>query len=113
MNLFGFGKKRKNNDNIEDDVVYNDIGDEIHIFSDEDKTAVIKKLNPFSWLSTGEQWCPECHEPLTHNDGYWECDICKYSITDDEAEEGEGYPTHKSTYEDDYEEYYPNDSLYD
>lgn len=52
-------------------------------------------------LLTGEQYCPDCHIPLAHRpEGYYECEICNYSITDEEAEEGYGHPTLESTYED-------------
>jgi hypothetical protein len=70
------------------------------------KKAEIEKINISMWLSTGEQYCPDCHRKATHEDGYWECDICKWSITDEEADYGDGYPTLEATYEDDYFECY-------
>ena len=51
---------------------------------------------------TGEQWCPYCHEKMEHKDGYFECQKCYHSITDDEAEEGDGFADLQSTYEDDF-----------
>lgn len=54
------------------------------------------------FLPTGEQYCPYCHIKISHRDeGYYECEICNYSITDEEADYGDGYPTLESTYEDD------------
>ena len=54
------------------------------------------------FIHTGIQYCPYCHTMTSRRaEGYYECDICNYSITDEEAENGEGYPTLESTYEDD------------
>ena len=58
-------------------------------------------INIDSFLPTGNQYCPDCHTVMAHRDGYYECEICNYSITDDEAEDGYGHPTLESTYEDD------------
>lgn len=79
-----------------------------HIFQQKNQRREvifnIKKLSALDWLPTGEEYCPDCHKLLMHRDGYWKCDICKYSITDDD-----GYPTLDSTYEDDYGTYYEDD----
>lgn len=68
-------------------------------------------INMRYFLPTGFQYCPYCHTMTSHRaEGYYECDICNYSITDEEAENGEGYPTLESTYED---EIYTYDLLED
>ena len=74
---------------------------------------MVKKLDHKAWLATGEEWCPDCHKLMTHKDGYWECDDCKYGITDEESAYGDGYPTLQSTYENDYEEYFNNTPIDD
>ncbi len=93
-------------------IIHNDFGEEIHVFGDDELR--VKKLDPSIWLPTGQQWCPDCHIPAEHRgegeDGYWECPQCRWSITDQEAEDGDRYPTLESTYEDDYGEYYSDDN---
>ena len=43
-------------------------------------------INMNHFLPTGEQYCPYCHTLTAHrSEGYYECDICNYSITDEEA----------------------------
>ena len=65
-------------------------------------------INLEYFLPSGEQYCPYCHTKTAHRAaGYFECEICFYSITDEEAENCEGYPTLESTYE---EEIYHYDS---
>lgn len=68
-------------------------------------------INNSYFLPTGEQYCPDCHTQMAHReDGYFECEICYYSITDEEAANGEGHPTLESTYE---AEIYSYDELED
>ena len=63
-------------------------------------------INLKYFLPTGEQYCPDCHAKMSHRaEGYFECDICYYSITDEEAENGEGCSTLESTYEDELYEF--------
>ncbi|MDR1549076.1 MAG: hypothetical protein LBT06_10875 [Hungatella sp.] len=81
-------------------ITYNGIGEEIHVFDGQNGREAIKKLH--AKLPTGKEYCPDCHKPIIHKAGYWECQICKYSITDEESEYGDGYPTLESTYEEDY-----------
>lgn len=84
-------------------VVTNDIGEEIHVMTGDDREVRAKKLSMADFLYSGEEYCPECHRICEHRDeGYWECPICFYSITDEESEEGYGYPTLNSTYKDDF-----------
>lgn len=101
------------NDYEEEGIQYDGAGNEVHIFNGPLGKMFIKKLSSLDWLPTGEQYCPDCHVQLVHRDGYWECEECKYSITDDEADNGDGYPTLDSTYEDDYGTYYEDDSCTD
>lgn len=91
--------KRKNQT---EKIETNAIGEEIHVFSGTNGTVRIKKLSMFSKLPTGNQFCPDCHKPITHKQDYWECNICNYSITNEEVENGDGFPTLESTYENDY-----------
>ena len=85
------------------------IGDVIHEIVGSNGPMLVKKLDMSVWLPTDEQYCPECHKRMEQLDGYFECSSCGYSITDDEVEYGDGYPTLESTYEDDYDEYYDED----
>lgn len=101
----GLFRKKKNNV-VKETIVKNTIGQDVHIFDGPDGITKIKKIDSFTRLYTGLEYCPECHCLMTHQIGYWECDICKHSITDEESEFGEGYPTLESTYENDYGEYY-------
>lgn len=100
--------KRKN-DYEEEGIQYDGAGNEIHIFNGPLGKAFVKKLSAINWLPTGEQYCPDCHCLMTHTDDYWECDECRYTITDDEADNGDGYPTLDATYENDYGTYYDED----
>ncbi|MFI3173949.1 MAG: hypothetical protein R3Y53_01955 [Bacillota bacterium] len=70
-----------------------------YIFKDETREVMIEKLDVSIWLLTGEQYCPECHIKTTHKDGYYECPECNWSITDEEAEDGEGYPTEEASHD--------------
>lgn len=88
--------------NKKERVVQNDIGEEIHIFDGASGEVRIKKMSMFSRIPTGEQYCPDCHKPIIHKKDFWECEICNYSITDDEVLDGDGFPTKESTYENDY-----------
>lgn len=57
-------------------------------------------INIKYFLPTGNQYCPYCHVMTAHRpEGYYECEICNYSITDEEAADGDGYHTLESTYE--------------
>ncbi len=89
------GRKRKQSEKI----IKNTIGEEIHIFDDGIR---IKKISMFSRLPSGQQFCPNCHKPIVHKNNYWECMICNYSITDNEVQNGYGYPTEESSYDNDY-----------
>jgi len=94
--------KFMNKKETKETITYNDIGEEIHVFDGPNGKAAIKRLHSESKLPTGKEYCPDCHKPIIHKAGYWECQICKYSITDGESEYGDGYPTLESTYEEDY-----------
>ncbi len=87
----------------------NAIGEEIHIFDGANGKARIKKLSMFSKIPTGKQFCPYCHIVIEHKNNYWECDKCNYSITDEEINCGDGFPTIESTYENDYGDIYGED----
>ena len=102
------GSFKKKTKITKDEIIVNEIGQESHVLDGDNGPMIIKELDPTIWLHTGKQWCPDCHKELTHKDGYWECDECLYSITDEECEYGDGYPTLESTYENDYEEYFKN-----
>ena len=93
------GRKKKN------DTILNAIGDAIHVVGD----MLVKEVHPSDWLPTGEQWCPECHVKMERKEDEFVCPECGTDITVEEAEEGWGYPTLESTYEDDYGEYYEED----
>lgn len=84
----------------------------LHVFDDGTSRAVVKKEAAGIWISTGMQFCPDCHTSCVHheNGSYWECPQCKYSITDDEVAYGDGYPTEESTYEDDYSDFYSDET---
>lgn len=101
----GLFRKKKNN-SVNETIIKNKIGQDIHVFDGPDGITKIKKIESRTRLTTGLEYCPECHCLTTHKEGYWECDICLYSITDEESLYGSGYPTLESTYENDYEEYY-------
>lgn len=96
------GSLKNHKKNQTERIAKNEIGEEIHIFDGPNGKARIKKISMFSRLSTGNQYCPDCHKPINHKNGYWECNICNYSVTDDEVEIGDGFPTLESTYENDY-----------
>lgn len=99
-------KKKKQTEQV----ALNAIGEEIHIFDGSNGKARIKKVSMFSRIPTGFQFCPDCHKPIVHKKNFWECDICNYSIADEEIKNGEGFPTEESTYENDYGEIY-NDEM--
>lgn len=99
-------KKKKQTEQL----ALNTIGEEIHIFDGPNGKARIKKVSMFSRIPTDFQFCPDCHKPIIHKNNFWECDICNYSITDEEVKNGEGFPTEESTYENDYGEIY-NDEI--
>lgn len=96
----------KHNKKHTEKIIKNSIGEEIHIFDGDNGNVRIKKLSMFSRVSSGYQFCPDCHTVINHRNGYWECDICNYSITDDEVDYGNGFPTLESTYENDYGDIY-------
>lgn len=75
-------------------------GKVIHRFDGPGGKALIWEHEPEPSFD-GEVWCPDCHEQCTRREegSYWECDICKYSITDEDIEDGEGYFTLESTFE--------------
>lgn len=106
MSLFDKWIKNDNNDDDGEEIILNGNGDEVHVF--KDGTTILESHTEY-WLPTGEEWCPDCHVLMEHKDGYWECPDCGHSITDEESEYGEGYPTKESTYEDDYDTYYSDD----
>lgn len=110
MGLFGSGKKKK--DDVKETIIKNSIGEDVHVFDDGTGQPVsIKLLNSEYRMPTGLQYCPYCHIQCSHRDErYWECEECNYSIDDEEVEFGDGYPTLESTYEDDYGEYYSEQS---
>lgn len=115
MSLFKNGKKNKHKKegNIEDIVLFNGIGEEVHLLNGKNGPMLIKKEDSSIWLQTGEEYCPDCHCLMQHKDGYWECAICKYSITDEESAEGEGCPSLESTYARDYDDYFSRMNLSD
>lgn len=100
------GRGANKTENIKETIIYNDIGEEIHILKGIHGSMSVKKIEYDYNHFTGEEWCPYCHTKIEHLEGYWECPICNYSITDDEVEYGDGYPSLEATYEDDYGEYY-------
>lgn len=102
-------KKRKKKQT--EQIIHNAIGEEIHVFDGSNGKARIKRMSMFSRIPTNIQFCPDCHKPIIHKNSFWECDICNYTITDEEVENGDGFPTIESTYENDYGEIY-NDELY-
>lgn len=102
--------KNKKQDYEEENIEYDGAGNEIHIFNGPLGKAFVKKISMANWLPTGEQYCPDCHCLMKHKSDYWECGKCGYTITDDEADNGDGYPTLDATYENDYGTYYEDDS---
>lgn len=70
---------------------------------DDEYEVIFEKLSMKDFLPTGEQWCPDCHVKCIHKDGYFECPECNWSISDEEVEYGDGYPTLEST---EYRDYY-------
>lgn len=90
-------------------IIKNSIGDDVHIFTDDKSEVRIKKISMFDKCYTGKQYCPDCHKEIKQLDGYFECPICFYSITNEEAEHGDGYQTLESTYIDDYGSIYISD----
>lgn len=101
-------KKRKKKQT--EQIIHNAIGEEIHVFDGPNGKTRIKRMSMFSRIPTNIQFCPHCHKPIIHKNNFWECDNCNYSITDEEVENGDGFPTMESTYENDYGEIY-NDEL--
>lgn len=94
-------RKRK----VSEEIIHNDAGEEIHILNDGVQGEMrLKKYDPSDYIYDGEQWCPDCHVQAVHHveDQYFECPLCKWSITDDEAEAGDGYPTEQASYRDDF-----------
>lgn len=54
------------------------------------------------------QYCPDCHVLCIREEDVFQCPTCDYYICDSDIEDGEGYPTLASTYEDrDEEDEYP------
>lgn len=70
------------------------------------------KNNNFKGMTFGaSQYCPDCHVACEHKGDYWECPICRYSITDEEVEFGDGCSTLESSYEqENYETIYHDPS---
>lgn len=99
----GFSKRNKIHT---EKIITNEIGEEIHVFDGDNGKVRIKKVSMFSKESSNYQFCPDCHKIINHKNGYWECDICNYSITDEEVDDGEGFSTLEATYENDYGEIY-------
>ena len=89
-------------DKFTERVVKNDIGEEIHIMTGEDREVRVKKLSMADFLYSGEEYCPNCHRQCEHTDDGFVCDVCGYSISDEDSEDGEGYPTLNATYADDF-----------
>lgn len=104
MGLFNFGKKKP----VKRVGGYTDGGNhKVDVFDGPDGVVEIKRCNTKDRLPTGLQYCPDCHTLCDHKpEGYYECPICKYSITDEEADEGYGYPSVEATYEDDFNDEY-------
>lgn len=100
------GKKVK-----EKEVVQNGIGDEIHVFDTPNGEVRVKSIRPGDYIYTGEQWCPDCHIQMIDKGYVFECPQCGTETDKELAEEGLGYPTLESTYENDYGEYYQDDSV--
>ena len=102
MSLFGKHDKRSEYD-FEEIITTDELGNEVHTFRNSDGEEVhIKKFSMEYRLPTGDEWCPNCHIKMIHKDGYFECPECLHSITDEESEYGEGFPTKESTYEFDF-----------
>lgn len=51
------------------------------------------------------QYCPDCHILCIRDGSIFNCPTCNYSIDDSDIEDGSGYPTLASTYEDKEDEY--------
>ena len=103
------GEEKKRKKKQTEQIMRNAIGEEIHVFDGPNGKARIKKMSMFSRIPTNTQFCPDCHESIIHKNNFWECEICNYSITDEEVKNGEGFPTMESTYENDYGELYNDD----
>lgn len=62
-----------------------------------------EKVEMTNHIYTGHQYCPDCHVEAkfikTPDGNYFECPKCKWSITEEEAEDGDGYPTREASYE--------------
>ena len=84
------------------DIIKNDIGEEIHVYDGPLGEVRVKDYNPTDYLYHGEQWCPNCKIQTINMGGYFECPNCGWSITETEAEDGEGFSSLKATYEEDF-----------
>lgn len=82
--------------------IFDGAGREVHVLDGPDGEKRIKKINPFDYIPGDEQWCPNCHEQMILKGDVYECPICYKEIFKFDADEGEGYPTFESTFEDDY-----------
>jgi ribosomal protein L37AE/L43A len=103
----GSGKKKKQESGITSDtILYDSLGNEIHLLNGKNGPMLIRKETASIWLQTGEEYCPDCHCLMEHRDGYWECADCKHSITDEESADGEGCPTLEASYAHEYDDYF-------
>lgn len=70
-------------------------GREVHTFDDGDEVVEVTKASALDYIYNGTEWCPYCKIKCKHHkaEQYFECPQCSYSITDEEAEEGRGYPS--------------------
>jgi hypothetical protein len=66
MNIFKSDKENNNKKNIEDAIIHNEIGEELHILNGDKGPMIVKKLDIGCTLNTGEQWCPDCHSLMSH-----------------------------------------------
>ena len=93
--------------------LFDGAGQEIHVLDGPNGEVHVKEINPMDYIYTGEQWCPNCHEKMVLKDDIYECPICYLEIFKDEADNGYGYPTFESSYEEDYGEYYSDKEIDD
>lgn len=102
--MFNFGKKKP----IKRVGGYTNGGNnKVDVFDSSDGVVEIKRCSAKDHLPMRLQYCPDCHMLYDHKpEGYYECPVCKYSITDKEADEGYGYPSVEATYEDDFSDEY-------
>lgn len=63
-------------------------------------------MNPTIWVSTGEEYCPECHIKMVNIDHGYKCPTCGHDISYEESSNGDGFPSLEATYEQDYFNYY-------